>query len=131
MINSQDYQTLYWHAGIIVRLFNDYRGAIDKRDTVDRNMNACSLIVSHSDGGISIEEAKIEVRRMVESSRRELLRMMVTEPSSTRKTLIELFFRANQATYYLYIGNDKFKTTTRKGLEDLNGFLYQPLDLLP
>ncbi|KAM7497484.1 hypothetical protein LguiA_021898 [Lonicera macranthoides] len=87
--------------------------------------------VSHSDGAISIEEAEIQVRRMIESSRRELLRMLVTEPSGTRKTLIELFFYTNQASYYLYARNDEYRTPTRKGLDDVNGLLYQPLNLLP
>ncbi|KAM7461940.1 hypothetical protein LguiA_030061 [Lonicera macranthoides] len=131
ILRSQEYQTLYRHAGLIGRLYNDYQGIIDQRDTDERKLNGCSLIVSQSDGATTIEDARTEVLRMIESSRRELLRMMLTEPSDLPETLIESFFHLYQITYYLYTKNDEFRIPTKRAVEDINGLLYEPLDLLP
>ncbi|KAM7465984.1 hypothetical protein LguiB_013546 [Lonicera macranthoides] len=102
-----------------------------KRDTDERKINGCSLMVSQSDGAIPIEDVRAEVLRMIESSRRELMRMMLIELSVLPKTLIESFFYLHQISYYLYKKSDEYRILTERTVDDMNGLLYEPLDLLP
>ncbi|KAM7465966.1 hypothetical protein LguiB_013528 [Lonicera macranthoides] len=102
-----------------------------RRDTDERKLNGCSLMVSQSEGAITIEYARTEMLRMIENSRRELMRMMLTKPSVLPKTLIESFFYLHQISYYFYIKNDEYRIPTKRIVDDMNGLLYEPLDLLP
>lgn len=88
-------------------------------------------MVSHGNGAISIEDARAETLRMIEGSRRELMRMMLTEPTVLPKTLIESFFYQHQISYYFYIKSDEYRIPTKRIVDDMNALLYEPLDLLP
>ena len=47
-----------------------------QRDKVQRKMNSCWLLMEHSNGAITEDEARAEVRKMIENSKREALRML-------------------------------------------------------
>lgn len=99
-------------------------------DKAERKMNGCSLIICHGNEDITVEEARAEARRMIETSRREELRTMFqTKPSAIPKEIIESFFNLNKICYYLYNKSDEYRNPGRT-FDDMNGLLYDPLDLV-
>ncbi|KAK3024984.1 hypothetical protein RJ639_043248 [Escallonia herrerae] len=95
VLSSQEYANLYYYVGRVVRPLNDYRS--DERERVERKLNLCSLLVNQSNGTLAEEDAKDEVRNIIESSRREVLRMMLqTYGSLVPKAVKESVWEAKQ-----------------------------------
>ncbi|KAM7465985.1 hypothetical protein LguiB_013547 [Lonicera macranthoides] len=44
ILRSQEYQTLYRHAGLVTRLYNDYQGVIDQGAYQSNAVKACGLV---------------------------------------------------------------------------------------
>ncbi|KAM7466314.1 hypothetical protein LguiB_013876 [Lonicera macranthoides] len=127
LFRSEEYRTLFRHAGIIGGLFNDYQGI--ERDKIQRKVSGCLLMVRHGNGAITEEMARTEVRRMVERSKREVLRLLVQKKStSIPKGFIESFFKMYTMCYYLYNNSDEYRNPGRT-FEEINALLYEPLIL--
>lgn len=68
---------------------------------------------------------------MIESSKREVLRMVVQKkPSSIPKAFIESYFKLYKMCYYLYNSSDEYRLPGRT-FDEINALLYEPLGLLP
>ncbi|KAK2979466.1 hypothetical protein RJ640_026364 [Escallonia rubra] len=127
VLSSQEYANLYYYIGRVVRPLNDYRS--DERESVERKLNLCSLLVNQSNGSLAEEDAKDEVRHIIESSRREVLRMMLqTHGSLVPKAVKESVWKLSKLCHYLYARGDEFRTPG-SGKDDINRIFYEPINL--
>ncbi|KAM7466317.1 hypothetical protein LguiB_013879 [Lonicera macranthoides] len=102
---------------------------LEIRDKIQRKVSGCLLMVRHGNGAITEEMARTEVRRMVERSKREVLRLLVQKKStSIPKGFIESFFKMYTMCYYLYNNSDEYRNPGRT-FEEINALLYEPLIL--
>ncbi|KAK2967945.1 hypothetical protein RJ640_026372 [Escallonia rubra] len=127
VLSSEEYANLYYYIGRVARPMNDYRS--DERESVERKVNLCSLLVNQSNGSLTKEDAIVEVRNMIESSRREVLRMMLqTQESSVPKAVKESVWKLSKFCHYLYARGDEFRTPVL-GKDDIKKIFYEPINL--
>ena len=92
-------------------------------------LNGVSLQVVASNGGISGEEAKEEVTRIIESHRKELLRMVVQrEGSIVPKACKDLFWMMSKILHLFYMSDDGFSSPT-KMVSAVNSIINEPIVL--
>ncbi|KAJ9168343.1 hypothetical protein P3X46_019883 [Hevea brasiliensis] len=73
VVETKEYNNLFMHLSMIGRLLND-RASVT-REGAQGKLNSVSLTIEHDRGAITEKEAQEEVARLIESHRRELLRM--------------------------------------------------------
>ncbi|KAF2304489.1 hypothetical protein GH714_032040 [Hevea brasiliensis] len=73
-VETQEYNNLFMHVSIIGRLLNDC--VTVAREGAQGKLNSVSLAIVHGRGAVTEKEAQEEVTRLIESHRRELLRMV-------------------------------------------------------
>lgn len=88
--------------------------------------------MKHKNGAITEEEAVKEVTRMVENSRREVLRtsLLQTEKSVIPAVIRAAFFELIQIVYYLYDNGaaDEYRNPV-KIFDDIKAVLYEPIGI--
>ncbi|KAK2992548.1 hypothetical protein RJ640_001861 [Escallonia rubra] len=127
VLSSEEYANLYYYVGRVVRPLNDYRS--DERESIQRKLNLCSLLVNQSNGSLAEEDARDEVRKIIEYSRREVLRMMLqTHGSLVPKAVKESIWKLSKLCHYLYARGDEFRTPG-SGKDDINIVFYEPINL--
>lgn len=97
------------------------------------------LLKDESNGRFETEEeARLEVRKMVERYRREELRIMLqAQGKSTNnvtnnlvpKKVKESVFCLYKITHYLYTTGDEYRLPVSKALADIQTLLYDPIIL--
>lgn len=87
-----------------------------------------SLQIVHNDEAITEEEdAQKEVKRLIESHRRELQRMVLTkEGSIVPKACKDLFWRMNKILHLFYMGGDGFSSPS-KMVSSVNAIIDEPI----
>ncbi|KAM7502842.1 hypothetical protein LguiB_001746 [Lonicera macranthoides] len=121
-MSTPEFQSLYKHGGLFIRLLNDYGQSAKENQR---------LLVTNGrqNGAIREEEAVKQVRRMVENSRREVLRMSLvqTDKSVIPWAIRDAFFKMIQIGQYLY-GNstDEYRSPI-KNFDDIKAILYEPI----
>ncbi|KAM7497482.1 hypothetical protein LguiA_021896 [Lonicera macranthoides] len=129
-MSTPEFQSLYKHGGLFIRLLNDCQG-IKEMDKVQRKINGCWLLMEDKNGAIREEEAVKQVRRMVENSRREVLRMSLVQidKSVIPWAIRDAFFKMIQIGQYLY-GNstDEYRSPI-KNFDDIKAILYEPISI--
>ncbi|WCJ40673.1 Ent-kaurene synthase chloroplastic [Euphorbia peplus] len=126
VVQSQEYKGVYLNVSIIARLLND-RVTV-KRESAQGKLNGVSLFVEHGRGAVDEETSMKEVERLVESHKRELLRLIVqkTEGSVVPQSCKDLAWRVSKVLHLLYMDDDGF-TCPVKMLNATNAIVNEPL----
>ncbi|XP_065867881.1 terpene synthase 6, chloroplastic-like [Euphorbia lathyris] len=130
VVASQEYNSIYLHVSIIARLLND-RVTV-KRESAEGKLNGVSLLMEHGRGDVDEKTSMKEVERLIESHKRELLRLVVKrkEGSVVPKSCKDLAWRVSKVLHLLYMDDDGF-TCPVKMVNATNAIVNQPLLLTP
>ncbi|KAF2320390.1 hypothetical protein GH714_027368 [Hevea brasiliensis] len=127
VVTSEEYKNLFMHTSLIARLIND-RVTVE-REGAQGKLNSVSLQVVLSGGAVTKEDAQEEVKRLIESHRRELLRMVLqTEESTVPKVCKDLFWRMNKVLHLFYMSGDGFSSPS-KMVNAVNAIINEPIIL--
>ncbi|CAK9185449.1 unnamed protein product [Ilex paraguariensis] len=129
IVRSAEYGSLFLHMGCTARLFNDLQTS--KRESEQGKLNYLSLLVLHSRGEITEDDAMETVRGIIESHRRQLLSMVVqTKGSKVPKPCKDMFWETTQVLRYFYMSSDDY-TSTSKTIGDIKAVIHDQLSLAP
>ncbi|KAG8635866.1 terpene synthase 6, chloroplastic [Manihot esculenta] len=129
VVQSQEYDNLFINVSIIGRLLND-RVTV-KREGAQGKLNGASLPIIHGRGAITEKEAEEEVERLIESHRRELLRMVQqTEGSVVPKVCKDLYWKMSKILHLFYMGDDAY-SSPHKMVGPVNAIVNEPILLPP
>ncbi|XP_031283362.1 ent-kaur-16-ene synthase, chloroplastic-like [Pistacia vera] len=107
LVTHPEFHKLYKLASICGRLLNDIQSL--KRECKEETLNAVSLQTIHSKGVIAEEEAIENLRSVVNSSRRELLRLVLQEKGSIiPRPIKDLFLKTSKSSHLFYMEDDGF-----------------------
>ncbi|XP_065865092.1 ent-kaur-16-ene synthase, chloroplastic-like [Euphorbia lathyris] len=126
VVASQEYNSIYLHVSIIGRLLND-RVTV-KRESAEGKLNGVSLLMEHGRGDVDEETSMKEVERLIESHKRELLRLVVKkkEGSVVPKGCKDLAWGLSKVLHLAYMDDDGF-TCPVKMVNATNAIINQPL----
>ncbi|XP_044468247.1 ent-kaurene synthase, chloroplastic isoform X3 [Mangifera indica] len=106
------------------RLLNDIRGF--KRESKQGKLNAVSLHMINSD--ITEEEAMQKLRSLIDSNRRELLRLVLQEKGSIiPRAVKDLFWKMSKVLHLFYMKNDGF--TSQDMFNFVNDVVQEPVSV--
>ncbi|KAL3512624.1 hypothetical protein ACH5RR_025341 [Cinchona calisaya] len=80
VLRSDEYSGLVKHISIIGRLCNDLQTY--EREMQERKVNSVTLQLCHGNGEVTLEEAIIKIKGMIENSRMELLQIVLQTKGS-------------------------------------------------
>ncbi|KAJ8775417.1 hypothetical protein K2173_023182 [Erythroxylum novogranatense] len=126
MISSEEYQNLFKLVSLDGRLLNDLASV--QREGAQGKVNSVSLRLIN--GSMTEEESIEETRRLIESYRRELLKMVLqSEGSVIPKACKELFWRKSHVLHYFYKNKDGYSCPLEK-INDAKAVLWEPISNL-
>ncbi|KAM7526916.1 hypothetical protein LguiA_016818 [Lonicera macranthoides] len=106
------------------RLLNDIQGF--KRELEEGKLNAISLRMIHGGGETTKEEAVKEARRIVESQKEQLLRLVVKEKGSmVPRACKELFWKMTKVVHQFYFEDDGF--TSEDMMKAVKDIIHRPI----
>lgn len=125
IIASTEYCNLLRLVNKLGRLFNDTQGF--ERDTREGKLNCLSLLVLHGNGSISEEEARREMVHMIESTRAELLGLVLQKKGSmVPGSCKDLFWKMSKILHLFYRNTDGF-TSPKEMVGAVNAVIHEPL----
>lgn len=102
-----------------------------QREGAQGKLNGASLPIIHGRGAITEKEAEEEVERLIESHRRELLRMVQqTEGSVVPKVCKDLYWKMSKILHLFYMGDDAY-SSPHKMVGPVNAIVNEPILLPP
>ncbi|RXH86679.1 hypothetical protein DVH24_021952 [Malus domestica] len=105
-VGSSEFHHLYRLMSTAGRLLNDIQGF--KRESAEGKLNAVSLAMIHG-SGITEEEAINEMKNVIVSKRRELLRLVLLEKGSVvPRACKDLFWNMSKVLHLFYAKHDGF-----------------------
>ncbi|XP_070662463.1 ent-kaurene synthase-like 1 [Malus domestica] len=105
-VGSSEFHHLYRLMSTAGRLLNDIQGF--KRESAERKLNAVSLAMIHG-SGVTEEEAISEMKNVIVSKRRELLRLVLLEKGSVvPRACKDLFWNMSKVLHLFYAKHDGF-----------------------
>ncbi|XP_057546587.1 terpene synthase 6, chloroplastic isoform X2 [Amaranthus tricolor] len=125
IIRSEEYHDLFKLMSTCGRLLNDFQGF--QREAEHGKLNAVSLLMLQGNGNVSKEDAILEIKRTVDSKRRELLRL-VLQPGNggvVPKECREVFWKMSKVLHLFYLKEDGFTSEEMAG--DVKAILHDPL----
>ncbi|KAF2304485.1 hypothetical protein GH714_031996 [Hevea brasiliensis] len=131
-VETQEYNNLFMHVSIIGRLLNDC--VTVAKEGAQGKLNSVSLAIVHGRGAVTEMEAQEEVTRLIESHRRELLRMVKqTNGSVVPKDCKDLFWKMSKVLHLFCMGDDKYSSPrqdARRAIEqsDIRTIAASPLE---
>ncbi|KAJ9168340.1 hypothetical protein P3X46_019880 [Hevea brasiliensis] len=128
VVETQEYNDLFVHLSMIGRLINDY--ASITREGAEGKLNSVSLTIIHDCGAITEKKAQEKVASLIESHRRDLLRMVQqTKRSVVPKVCKDLFWKMSKILHLFYLDDDGF-TSPHKMASAVNEIINEPILLL-
>ncbi|KAF2304470.1 hypothetical protein GH714_031870 [Hevea brasiliensis] len=128
-VETQEYNNLFMHVSIIGRLLNDC--VTVAREGAQGKLNSVSLAIVHGRGAVTEKEAQEEVTRLIESHRRELVRMVQqTKGSVVPKDCKDLFWKMSKVLHLFCMGDDKY-SSPHKMVSAVNEIINEPILLPP
>ncbi|XP_020579526.1 ent-kaur-16-ene synthase, chloroplastic-like isoform X2 [Phalaenopsis equestris] len=125
IITHSDYYKLYELVSKVGRLSNDIQGF--ERDKAQGKLNSLSLLVLHGNGSVSEEDVRRDAWRMIDSTRAELLGLVLqNEGSLLPRACKELFWKMSKILHFFYRKNDGF-TSPDEMMGAVNAVIYEPL----
>ncbi|KAK1653817.1 hypothetical protein QYE76_071622 [Lolium multiflorum] len=126
VVNGQEYNELFRLMGTSCRILNDIQGY--ERESSEEKLDSVSLLVQHSDGSMSIEEAKETLQRSVASYRKDLLRLVLKEDGVVPRECRDLFWKMCKICHLFYSHTDAF-TSPSEMMSTVNAVINDPLKL--
>ncbi|KAL6567607.1 Ent-kaurene synthase TSP4, chloroplastic [Orobanche gracilis] len=127
MVHHSEFHKLYKLMSTCGRLLNDIQTC--ERELKDGKVNAVSLYMMINSGGkITKEAAVMEMKRLVESQRRELLGLVLEEKNSVvPKSCKDLFWHMSTVLHLFYSKDDGF--TSQELIRVVKAMIYEPVVL--
>lgn len=125
-VKNPEFHNLFKLVSTCGRLLNDIRGF--ERESKEGKLNAVSLYMIHGKGSITEEEAVEELKSIIESSRRELLRLVLQEKDSmVPRACKDLFWKMCKVVHLFYMKDDGF--TSHEMINAANAVLNESIVL--
>ncbi|WCJ20207.1 Ent-kaurene synthase chloroplastic [Euphorbia peplus] len=125
VIQSPEYNNLFMHMSMIGRLINDQVSV--KREGTQGKLNSVSLQVALSREAMTEEEAQEHVSRLIESHRRELLKMVVDKNASLiPRSCKDLFWTMSKVLHLFYMTDDAYSSPS-KMVSAVDAIIDQPI----
>ncbi|KAJ0042978.1 hypothetical protein Pint_18083 [Pistacia integerrima] len=125
-VRHLEFHNLYKLMSTCGRLLNDIGGF--ERESKEGKLNAVSLQIIHSDGVITEEEAMQKMRSLINSNRRELLRLVLQEKGSIiPRPIKDLFWKMSKVLHLFYIKDDGF--TSHDMFNFVNDVIQEPVSV--
>ncbi|WVZ74936.1 hypothetical protein U9M48_023050 [Paspalum notatum var. saurae] len=127
MVRHPEYQSLLWHMFVCHRLENDI--GTYKKEMRDGYINSVLLLAFREDnemGPASIDAAKAEVRGLIADSRRELLKLLVSEGGVIPRPCRDVFWNTDKITHRFYSEGDGFNMP-KKLIAAVQAVVHDPL----
>ncbi|TQE02673.1 hypothetical protein C1H46_011742 [Malus baccata] len=122
-VGSFEFHHLYRLMSTVGRLLNDIQGF--KRESAEGKLNAVSLAMIHG-SGITEEEAINEMKNVIVSKRRELLRLVLLEKGSiVPRACKDLFWNMSKVLHLFYAKHDGF--TAHDMMKTVNAVMEEPI----
>lgn len=101
-----------------------------QREAEEGKLNSVSFHVLQANGKISVEDAKCDIRSIIESSRTELLKLVVKseETSLVPRACKDLFWMYGRTVHLFYARNDGFTSPTEM-MGFIRDLIFDPLNL--
>ncbi|XP_072963558.1 ent-kaur-16-ene synthase, chloroplastic-like isoform X2 [Typha angustifolia] len=128
VVRHSEYNTLFNLLSNCARLLNDIQTL--ERENDEGKLNGVSLCVLHGGDSISVEEAKKEMQRDINTSRRDLLRLVLREGSVVPRPCKELFWNMSRIVHIFYGKTDE-TTTSVDMINYVDAVIHQPLQVDP
>ncbi|KAH7654576.1 Ent-kaurene synthase protein [Dioscorea alata] len=127
VVQDPEYQNLFRLVSTCGRLLNDIHSF--EREGKEGKLNSVALRILHSNGSVSEEEAKRETMNLIDSTRCELLRMVLQSKSSVvPRTCKEFFWNMSRILHLFYMRTDGF-SSPKEMMSAVNAVIYEPLDV--
>ncbi|KAF0894041.1 hypothetical protein E2562_033920 [Oryza meyeriana var. granulata] len=126
VIEDHEYNELFRLMSTCGRLMNDSQGF--ERENVDGKLNSISLLVHHSGGSMSIEEAKRVAQKSIDTSRRNLLGLVLREQGAVPRPCKQLFWKMCKIVHMFYFRTDGF-SSPKEMVSAVNAVVKEPLKL--
>jgi ent-kaurene synthase len=99
-----------------------------QRERRQGKLNSVLLLVHHSGGSMSIEAAQDAIQKRIDSSMRDLLRMVLREDGVVPRPCKEIFWALCKSTHLFYSRTDGFTSPTEMD-GTLDAIIKEPLKL--
>uniref|UniRef100_A0ACD5VBT8 Uncharacterized protein n=1 Tax=Avena sativa TaxID=4498 RepID=A0ACD5VBT8_AVESA len=124
---NQEYNELLQLTGTCTRLLNDIQG-LERDEGSEAKLNSVSLLLHHYGGAMSIEMAKMEIRKSIITTRKDLLRLVLKEESIIPRPCKEVFWKICKLPHFFYFETDGY-SSPKKMASAVNALIYEPLKL--
>ncbi|XP_065854405.1 ent-kaur-16-ene synthase, chloroplastic isoform X2 [Euphorbia lathyris] len=123
-VSSDELHDLFKTMSTCGRLLNDWRSF--KRESEEGKLNAVSLHMIYGNGAVAEEEAIEKIKGLIESERRELLRLVLQEKESNiARPCKDLFWKMMKVLNLFYLKDDGF--TSNQMMNTANALINQPI----
>ncbi|KAF2935803.1 hypothetical protein DAI22_04g257800 [Oryza sativa Japonica Group] len=126
VVRDHEYNELFRLMSTCGRLLNDSQGF--ERESLEGKLNSVSLLVHHSGGSISIDEAKMKAQKSIDTSRRNLLRLVLGEQGAVPRPCKQLFWKMCKIVHMFYSRTDGF-SSPKEMVSAVNAVVKEPLKL--
>jgi hypothetical protein len=132
-VRAPEYGEMLRRLSVCGRLLNDLRTYA--KESEDGILSSVLLLAGLGGGGggssaSSVEVAERELRRIVEASRRELLRLVVRDGGAVPRPCRQLFWNMCKVLHLFYMKEDGY-ALPKKMMRAANAVLLQPLQVPP
>ncbi|TKW32141.1 hypothetical protein SEVIR_2G150200v4 [Setaria viridis] len=127
MVRGPEYKDLLRHMSITIRLLNDIR--THKKEMSEGCINSirmCALRDGPEVSPASIEAAEREIRGVIADSRRELLRLVVSEAGVLPRPCRDIFWNSHKIAHHFYAERDGF-SRPKNLIAAVNAVVHEPL----
>ncbi|KAJ8538443.1 hypothetical protein K7X08_027664 [Anisodus acutangulus] len=130
VLQSCEMNTLCNCTMMVARLLNDLRSH-KREETESSPKNIVSIIITESKGTISEEEAIKQIEEMLESKRRELLGMVLTQQKGSQLPQVskDVFWKTSKLSHFAYSDSDELRFPEEILKNHIKNVLYKPLIL--
>lgn len=102
--------------------------ALPQRESAEGKLNALSLHIVHGNGDVTVEEAIVKMKGIIEDKKRELLRLVLQEKGSiVPRDCKELFWKMMKVLNLFYMKDDGF--TSHEMHSTVDAVLKEPIVL--
>jgi hypothetical protein len=126
-VRAPEYGEMLRRVSVCGRLLNDLQTCA--KESGEGGVNGVLLLAGGSSAS-SVEAAERELRRTVEASRRELLRLVVRDGGAVPRPCRQLFWNMCKVLHLFYMEEDGY-ASPKEMMRAANAVLLQPLQVLP
>ncbi|PWZ25715.1 hypothetical protein Zm00014a_036415 [Zea mays] len=126
VVTSQEYNEMFRHMNVCGRLLNDLQSY--EREKEQGKVNSVLLLLALEEEGGSIEAVKREVRRAIEASRIQLLRLVLRNESEVPWPCRQVFWNICKVVHQFYVHVDGY-ASAKQMMHAGNAVVHHPLQI--